>query len=349
MPIQIIRNDITRMSVDAIVNTGNKSLQGSSGVNGAIHKAAGPLMELACQELGECEISEVKLTRGFNLPCRYVIHTVSPMWHNTSTDKVQLSACYKNALALAVQQKFHSIAFPLIASGAHGCPKIEALHIATDAINTFLLQHVPDNDLMVYLVMFSKESLLVGSKLFADIQQYIDDTYVEEHYDFRQERKRMQQAIEFSTFVKGKVTCDALPEPSAPCYTDEWHPRSLEDALSQIDESFSQMVQRLIKERGMKNADCYKKANIDKKLFSKIINNVHYKPKKTTALALAVALELSLDETKELLMKAGLALSHSDKFDIIVEFYIMKGKYNIFEINEMLYEFDQVLLGGALL
>ena len=171
MPIQIIRNDITKMHVDAIVNTINKSLRGGSGVNGAIHKAAGPMMEIACQTLGGCEIGEVKLTRGYNLPCKYVIHTVSPVWHNTTTDREQLISCYRNALALAVQHGFHSIAFPLIASGAHGCPKAEALHIATATINAFLLQHVPDNDLMVYLVMFSKESLLVSSKLFADIKQ----------------------------------------------------------------------------------------------------------------------------------------------------------------------------------
>ena len=146
MPIQIIRHDITQMHVDAIVTTSNKHLRGGSGVNGAIHKAAGPLMEIACQKLGGCEVGEVKLTRGYDLPCRYVIHTVSPVWHNTDTDREQLIACYRNALALAAAQQFRSIAFPLIASGAHGCPKAEALHIATDAINAFLLQHVPDND-----------------------------------------------------------------------------------------------------------------------------------------------------------------------------------------------------------
>ena len=349
MPIQIIRNDITRMHVDAIVNTSNKYLRGGSGVNGAIHKAAGPLMDAACQKLGGCEIGEAKITRGYDLPCRYVIHTVSPVWHGTPVEKEQLIACYRNALTLAVQHHCASIAFPLIGSGAHGCPKAEALHIATDTINAFLLQHVPDNDLLVYLVMFTKESLQMGSKLFSDIKQYIDDCYVEEHYDHRREQMRMQRALEASACEKFKAPYDAPIVPCAPQCADEWHPLSLEDALSQIDESFAQMLQRLIKERGMKNADCYKKANIDKKLFSKIVNNDHYNPKKQTALALAIALELSLEDTKELLMKAGVALSHSDKFDIIVEFFIMKGNYDIFEINEMLYEFDQVLLGGAIL
>lgn len=349
MPIQIVRNDITKMHVDAIVTTGNKYLRAGSGVNGAIHKAAGPMLEIAAQQLGGCAVGEAKITQGFNLPCRYVIHTVSPIWHGTGSDKQLLAACYSESLKLAVAQHCRSIAFPLIASGAHGCPKTEAMHIATDAINQFLLQHVPDNDLMVYLVVFTKESLLVGSKLYADIKQYIDDCYVEEHWDLRRESLRARRAAEaYNWEDESDAICtapmaDALPMPSA-----AWQPSTLEDALNQIDESFSQMIQRLIKERGMKNADCYKKANIDKKLFSKIINNVHYKPKKTTALALAVALELPLDETKELLMKAGLALSHSEKFDIIVEFFIMKGNYDIFEINEMLYEFDQPLLGGVL-
>ena len=348
MPIQIIRNDITKMRVDAIVTTGNKYLRGGSGVNGAIHKAAGPLLEIATQKLGGCAIGEAKITRGYDLPCRYVIHTVSPVWHGTDVERAQLVSCYTESLKLAMAHHCRSIAFPLIAAGAHGCPNAVAMHIATTAINQFLLESVPDNDLMVYLVVFTKESVMAGSKLFADVKQYIDDCYVEAHWDTRREQARMQQTLESSTCVKYKQTCDALPEPCAPQCAEEWHPLSLEDALSQIDESFSQMLQRLIKERGLKNADCYKRANIDKKLFSKIINSVNYKPKKTTALALAVALELSLEETKDLLMKAGLALSHSDKFDIIVEFFIMKGKYDIFEINEMLYEFDQALLGGAL-
>lgn len=349
MPIQIVRNDITKMHVDAIVTTGNKYLRAGSGVNGAIHKAAGPMLEIAAQQLGGCAVGEAKITQGFNLPCRYVVHTVSPIWHGMKSDRLLLAACYSESLKLAVAHHCQSIAFPLIASGAHGCPKTEAMHIATDAINQFLLQHVPDNDLIVYLVVFTKESFLVGSKLYADIKQYIDDCYVEEHWDLRRESLRARRAAEaYNWEDEADAICtapmaDALPMPSA-----AWQPSSLEDALNQIDESFSQMIQRLIKERGMKNADCYKKANIDKKLFSKIINNVHYNPKKTTALALAVALELSLDETKELLMKAGLALSHSEKFDIIVEFFIMKGNYDIFEINEMLYEFDQPLLGGVL-
>ena len=348
MPIQIIRNDITKMPVDAIVTTSNKYLRGGSGVNGAIHKAAGPLLEIATQKLGGCNIGEAKITHGYNLPCRYVIHTVSPIWHGTDTERAQLASCYTESLKLAMARHCRSIAFPLIAAGAHGCPNAVAMHVATDAINRFLLESVPDNDLMVYLVVFSKESFLAGSKLFADVKQYIDDCYVEEHWDFRRENLRARRAAEARNWEEEEFPCAAPVEMCASMAADEWHPSTLEDALRQIDESFSEMLQRLIKERGMKNADCYKRANIDKKLFSKIINNANYKPKKTTALALAVALKLSLDETKELLMKAGLALSHSDKFDIIVEFFIMQGKYDIFEINEMLYEFVQALLGGAL-
>lgn len=348
MPIQIVRNDITRMHVDAIVNTGNKYLCAGSGVNGAIHKAAGPQLLAECQTLNGCEVGEAKITHGYMLPCKYVIHTVSPVWNGgTLGEKQQLISCYRNALDLAVRYGCQSIAFPMIGTGAHGYPKDQALKTATDTISDFLLHNVPDNDLMVYLVTFTKESLSVGSKLFADIKQYIDDNYVEEHFDYRRENARrmlpVMRSIEADYCIQ---ECAAAPMAAE---EDEWNPSSIEDALNMIDESFSEMVLRIIKEKGMKNADCYKKANIDKKLFSKIVNNVNYKPKKTTALALAVALELSLADTKELLMKAGLALSHSDKFDIIVEFFIKHGKYDIFEINEMLYDFDQALLGGAIM
>ena len=340
MPVQIVRNDITRMHVDAIVNTANRHLRAGSGVNGAIHKAAGPQLLAECQTLNGCEVGEAKITRGYMLPCKYVIHTVGPVWQGgLCGEKEQLVSCYKSALELAVTYGCHSIAFPMIGTGAHGYPKDQALKIATDTISEFLLHHVPDNDLMVYLVAFTKESLSVSSKLFADIKQYIDDNYVDEHFDSRREYARCRLFMQ-----SAKANCAA-----APVEAKAWNPATIEDALDMIDEGFSEMILRIIKEKGMKNADCYKKANIDKKLFSKIVNNANYKPKKTTALALAVALELSLDETRELLMKAGLALSHSDKFDIIVEFFIKNRRYDIFEINEVLYSFDQVLLGGALL
>lgn len=350
MPIQIVRNDITRMHVDAIVNTGNRQLCAGSGVSGAIHKAAGPQLLAECRTLGGCNVGEAKITRGYQLPCKYVIHTVSPVWRGGSCgEREQLIFCYQKALELAVEHHCRSIAFPMIGTGAHGYPKAQALRIATDTISTFLLDHVPDNDLDVYLVMFTKESLSVGSKLFADIRQYIDDCYVERHYDLRRESVRQTQALLPEDEAIMPVEACAPMKACADTAAMAWNPETLEDALHMIDESFAQMVLRKIKEKGMKNADCYKKANIDKKLFSKIVNTPGYKPKKTTALALAVALELSLEETKELLMKAGLALSHSDKFDIIVEFFIMHGQYDIFKINEMLYDFDQALLGGAVL
>ena len=338
MPIQIIRNDITRMHVDAIVSTGNGKLDCGGGVNGAIHKAAGPQLLAECRTLGGCKVGEAKITHGYQLPCKYVIHTVSPVWHGGFfREREQLISCYRKALELAVKHHCKSIAFPMIGTGAHGYPKAQALRIATDTISTFLLNCVPDNDLDVYIVMFTKESLCVGSKLFADIRQYIDDCYVERHYDLRRESTRSAQALLLEN------------EACAPMAAKVWNPATLEDALQMIDESFAEMVLRKIKEKGMKNADCYKRANIDKKLFSKIVSTPGYKPKKTTALALAVALELSLEETQELLMKAGPALSHSDKFDMIVEFFIMHGQYDIFAINEMLYDFDQALLGGLLL
>ena len=347
MPFEIVRNDITHMHVDAIVNTGNRHLQGGSGVNGAIHKAAGPELLKECQQHGSCDIGQIVVTRGYNLPCKYVFHTVSPVWQDGHHRECELlSNCYRNALQVAIAHHLKSIAFPLIAAGAHGFPKDIALKIASNTISDFLLHYAPDNDLMVYLVTFTKESLVVGGKLFADIKQYIDDHYVDAHFDYHREYSRR---VSFQSILVRECAADKSCVPCAPMASDAWNPDSIEDALSMIDESFSEMILRKIREKGMKNADCYKKANIDKKLFSKIITNKNYKPKKSTALALAVALELPLDETRELLMKAGMALSHSDKFDIIVEFFIKHGRYDIFEINEVLYSFDQSLLGGAIL
>jgi len=349
MPIQIIRNDITKMAVDAIVNTSNSDLEPGGGVNGAIHKAAGPQLAGECRLLGGCKTGEAKLTHGYDLPAKYVIHTVGPVWHGgLFGEKAALMSCYRNALELARDKGCETIAFPLISAGTFGYPKKKALKTAMDVIGDFLL----DNDMTVYLIVFNKECLNVSKSLFADVKEYIDEHYVEaceqDPYLSRARKIERKSAIPFTFPQEYQPSKVSESRAGYLAIEDVALDGSLDDWLNQIDESFSEMMVRKIKEKGMTNADCYKKANIDKKLFSKIKGNPQYKPKKANALAIAVALELTLDETKELLMKAGLALSHSDKFDLIVEYFILHGRYDIFEINEMLFHHDQPLLGGSL-
>lgn len=337
MPVQIIRNDITKMPVDAIVNAANSRLVRGGGVCGAIHEAAGPLLENECLRLGGCRTGEAKITKAYSLPCKYVIHTVGPVWQGGQHhEKELLTSCYRESLRLAAANGCESIAFPMISSGIFGYPKDQALKVAMNAISGFLFDY--DSDMMVYLVVFTKESVQVGQKLSASIRQYIDDNYVDEHFDLCMESMRPRFEEEYSA---PPPKCAPMP---APRYASA-APRSLKDALREVDESFSQMVLRKISEKGIKNADCYKKANIDKKLFSKIANDVHYNPKKTTAVALAIALELSLDETNELLSKAGYALSRSNYFDIIIRYCIEHKIYNIHDVNIILYDEDQMTLG----
>lgn len=344
MPIQIVRNDITKMHVDAIVNAANNKLMPGGGVCGAIHKAAGPQLAAECSLLGGCDTGAAKATFGYDLPAKYVIHTVGPVWHGGEYgEREALSSCYKESLALAKEKGCETIAFPLISSGIFGYPKKEALRVAMDAISSFLM----DNEMMVYLAVFDKDALSVSKALFANIEEYIDEHYVDEAKLLDSYSRRLQEE-ELICFEKGAYAPAAASIGAA--YQSDAAPSDgdLDDWLDAIDESFSEMVLRKIEEKGMTNAECYKKANIDKKHFSKIKSNPNYKPKKNNALALAVALELSLDETKELLMKAGLALSHSNRFDIIVEYFIVHKQYDIYEINEALFSYDQPLLGGAI-
>ena len=337
MPLEFVRNDITKMKVDAIVNAANNRLANGGGVCGAIHKAAGPDLLAECMTLGGCKTGDAKITRAYQLPCKYVIHTVGPVWQGGNAgEKELLVSCYRQSLMLAKEHHCTSIAFPLISSGIFGYPKDQALRAATDTIRDFLIEN-DDTDMLVNIVVFDKDSFRLSGKLYAGIAEYIDDHYVAEHAD-RRDRRRREYELNAPCCMEAPGCLDSMPAPKAS--------PSLEDALSMIDESFSQMVLRKIDEKGMKDPECYKRANLDRKLFSKLRNDANYKPKKHTALALAIALELSLSETQELLMKAGYALSHSDKGDIIVEFFIKKKQYDIFEINEALYSFDQTLLGG---
>ena len=337
MPLQIIRQDITKMEVDAIVNAANSSLLGGGGVDGCIHRAAGPELLKECEQLGGCNTGDAKITKAYKLPCKYVIHAVGPRYKDGKHEEEKLlKSCYSTSLKLAKDNKCETVAFPLISSGIYGYPKAEALKVAIDEISKFLL----DNDMTVYIVIFDKNAYKISEKLFADIEEYIDDNYVDEHALMYPEIRRMNRPDDEIEY------CASIPMSADSCIEEVSYKASLEDIIDQIDESFAEMLLRKIDEKGMKDSECYKKANIDRKLFSKIRSDMNYKPSKPTALAFAIALELSLEETKDMLMKAGFALSHSNKFDLIIEYFISNGNYNIFEINEALFAFDQNLLGA---
>ena len=337
MPLEIVRNDITKMKVDAIVNAANESLLGGGGVDGAIHRAAGSELLAECRTLGGCKTGKAKITGGYNLPAKYVIHTVGPIYDDGKHgEKALLESCYRESLALAKEHQCETVAFPLISSGVYGYPKDQALKVAIDVISDFLLE----NEMTVYIVIFDKAAYKISEKLFADIAEYIDDNYVDEHTDYSRERIRMNALPSMTPRKRRKKSDDDFLEIcdcKAMLAEDD-----LDAKLKKIDESFSQMLLRKIDEKGMTDAECYKKANIDRKLFSKIRSDIHYKPSKPTALAFAI----SFAETEDMLRKAGFALSHSNKFDIIIEYFISKGNYNIFEINEALFAFDQSLLGA---
>ncbi|MBR5507119.1 MAG: O-acetyl-ADP-ribose deacetylase [Clostridia bacterium] len=336
MPLQIVRQDITKINVDAIVNAANSSLMGGGGVDGCIHRAAGPKLLDECKTLGGCNTGDAKITGAYNLPCKYVIHTVGPVYKDGQQGEENLlRSCYITSLQLAKKHNCESVAFPLISSGIFGYPKADALRVAVDTISSYLLE----NDMCIYIVIFDKNSYEISGKLFADIEEFIDDNYVNEHFLLYPEnriRKEMQYSEQKSMSISMGVDDNG---------EDFERILSLEEVIEHIDESFTEMLLRKIDEKGMKDSECYKKANIDRKLFSKIRSDIHYKPSKSTVIAFAIALELSLEETKDMLMKAGFALSHSSKFDLIIEFFIRKGNYNVFEINEALFAFDQVLLG----
>ena len=341
MPLVIVRNDITKMKVDAIVNAANESLLGGGGVDGAIHRAAGSGLLAECRTLGGCKTGKAKITGGYNLPAKYVIHTVGPIYNDGKHgEKTLLESCYCESLALAKEHDCETVAFPLISSGVYGYPKDQALKVAINIISDFLLE----NEMTVYIVIFDNATYKISEKLFSDIAEYIDDNYVDEHTDYSRERILTNSLPPMTTRARMKKSDDDFLKM---CDCKAMLPEDdLDTKLKQIDESFSQMLLRKIDEKGMTDAECYKKANIDRKLFSKIRSDVHYKPSKPTALAFAISLELSLAETEDMLRKAGFALSHSNKFDIIIEYFISKGNYDIFEINEALFAFDQSLLGA---
>ncbi len=343
MPLQIIRQDITKMKVDAIVNTTNEEMVGYSGVDLAVHTAAGPMLDAECKKIKPLGLGTAKITGAYNLDAKYVIHTSGPVWHGgLAGESIILKSCYIESLKLAVANGCESVAFPLISAGAYGYPKDRVLKFAIQVITEFLFEH----ELTVYLCVYDRNSYEFSRTVFNEIAELINDDYVEQTvfaskancFETGLMRENAEPSVCASVAPKAKSLRKKLFGSSKN--------KSLQEYMKTMDKSFAYKLFDLIDSKGMTDVECYKKANVDKKTFSKIkCNPDTYKPSKQTAVAFAIALELTLDETQDLLASAGLTLSQSFTFDKIIRYFLQKGIYDIFEINEALFEFDQVLLG----
>ena len=384
MPLTFLRADITTLSCDAIVNAANTKLLPGGGVCGAIFKAAGFLpLALACRKIGSCAVGDAVMTKGFKLKAKAIIHTVGPVYGKDPANQERLLGdCYRNSLRLAVENGFESIAFPLISSGIYGYPKDKALNIATNAIKGFLQKS--ETDMQVFLVVYDKASFEISRTLYEDIRSYIDEREVRPPAASRMPEdvsvnmpfgapapddfpgstgkhgytaKENPPHDEIShpqakSFPRTKPLSDrqtnasseAVCEQASMSLLDALRDRSLADLLDRKSETFSEMLLRLIDEKGMTDVEVYKRANIDRKLFSKI-RKKDYVPKKATVFALIIGLRLNMDEARDLLSRAGFAFSESLRFDIIIEYFIEHNRYDIYEINETLFAFDEPLLG----
>ena len=332
MPFQILHNDITNMETDAIVNAANSKLLEGGGVCGEIFSKAGrDELQKECTLLAPCAVGHAVITKGYNLKSKYIIHAVGPIYKDgNSNEETYLKSAYENSLKLAKDYNLKSIAFPLISAGIYGYPKEEALNIAISTIKEFL----KDNEMDIYLVVFDRKVVQLSEELYENIKHYIDCFYEDENYAPRNIKNlEMEEVFEANCYSKQIIHDEK-----------SFNKESLESILGNMDETFSEMLLRLVDEKGKTDVQVYKKANMDRKLFSKIRSNKDYNPKKTTALSLAIALELSLDETKDLLSRAGYSLSPSNKFDLIIEYFIKNENYDIFIINEALFSFEQPLL-----
>ena len=339
MPLLIVRDDIAKMSVDAIVSAGTGALP---------------------------DEGTATITTAGDLPSRYVIHTSGPVWNGGSRgEEALLRSCYRSSLGLASASGCVSVAFPLISSGSCGYPEDRALDAAVDEIRTFLLGN---EDMLVYIIINDRSSFIIDRKLYDAISSRFDDRPVffgaaaasaapSAPPASVSSGSAERRSLFMSPFTGRKERCrgamaameEVCDEERSADFSERSADRlepaaSLDQRLGQIDESFTGMLLRKIDESDMTDVECYKRANIDRKLFSKIRSDINYRPSKPTVIAFAIALRLSLPETREMLMKAGFALSRSNKFDIIIEYFIENGNYDVFDINEALFAFDQPLL-----
>ncbi len=366
MPFQIVRNDITKMQVDAIVNTANPMPGYGDGIDTAVYEAAGrkELLEKR-REIGVIDRGQSVITDGYKLPAKYIIHTVGTAWQGGSSGEEDvIRKCYRSVFRIAADHGIESLAIPLLASGSYGFPKGIALRIALSEIEAFMSDH----DLELFLVVFDEKSFSLSAELYGDIDAFINDSYVEEkkleeyHTTFGpgDERSIMAAgsfagATKIPDFLKADQANRQMREDSDEgvdvcrdiCLprTFSGVDRSLEDVVKNLDKTFMELVFSFADAKGLNDVEVQKRANLSRKAFSKLKCGTTKNPSKATALALAIALELDLDDTKDLLSRAGLALSPCSKQDIIVQYFIEKEVYDIYEINVALFEHGEQLLG----
>lgn len=358
MPFQIIRNDITKVSADAVVNTANPKPVIGGGTDYAIHEAAGPELLEARSQIGEIHPGQAAATPAFRLCAKYVLHTVSPVWiDGRHREEEELRKTYDAALSLANELDCRSVAFPLLAAGTNGFPHDIALSTAIRAFTDFLLDH----EMQIYLVLFNGKAFGLAGSVFDDLKSYIDDNYAIERaeeeylidesprgnasYKYRgkaeaQRRRRMERAARDTDVFNAQLT--AAPEPPTA------YSLSLEEVLKQHEKTFSEYLLDLLKERDGKDSEVYKRAEVSKQLFSKILNDPDYQPTKSTVVQLALGLQLDLPQTQKLLEKAGYALTRSSKTDLVVQYYIERKIYSVTFINEALYDCGLPLLKTGL-
>ena len=351
MPFQIIRDDITKVKADAIVNTANPAPCVGAGTDSAIYRAAGAEALLyARKKIGSIARGAAVQTPAFGLNATYIIHTVGPAWvDGRHGERDILRSCYESSLALASELKCESIAFPLIASGSYGFPKDEALNIALAEIGKFLLTH----EMTVILVVFDRKSLELSEQRMGGIRRYIDEHQVRllhaSEYQGESRSRRLEDAVPppcGRTPVLGNAAPIAAPGAAFSARVlPDIAGKSLDEVLGGAGETFQQRLFRLIDESGMDDVTVYKKANIDRKVFSRIRCRKDYRPKKKTAVAFAVALQLDMPTMLDLLARAEIAFSPSSKFDLIVTYFITNRIYDIYEINAALFKYGQPILG----
>lgn len=376
MPFSIVRDDISRVHADVLVNAANVRLAPGGGVCGALFSAAGfDEMRAACEAIGGCATGDAVATPAFNLPARWCVHAVGPIWRGGRAHEEELlHRCYRSAFARAVELGARSVAFPLISAGIYGFPVERALAIVREEVAVFLKHH---DKIELTLVVFERAVVQMGNALVEQVQEYIDDEYVDSSSFMRRDTGKLERELRWTEDASAPHSVEmaepvSLPEclqeddastvmPSAsrpfvasgirmsgsPSRAGATLDSEIAQLVATLDAPFSTTLLALIDARGMTDAEVYHRANISRQLFSKIRGNESYRPSKQTVVALAIALELDMSATQDLLARAGFTLSKSGKLDVIVRFFIERGIYDLFQLNEVLFAYDLPLVGSV--